>query len=589
MIPFSRIIFSVLFLSGLLLAGCSSQQRITQEKAPAELPDPVSQIRQLESSALLIDGSKQKMLGNLTNAIVLYAEALERDPLNSAAAYELAKLHAQQGHVIDAENFIKRAIRIEPENIYYRLLLADIYFLQQKNEEGLKVQRELARRRPNDLNIQISYLSTLLYTGKYEESIGVIDHIETISGFNNELSMQKQQILLEMGETERAIKEAERLVSFFPNEPVYMEVLADLYTQTDQPEKAYELYHRMLEVQPENAMARLLLADYYRKTGDEEQSYQELKKAFRSDQFTVEGKARILFTYYYLSEDDSLYLQQAYELIEIMLELHPNDAEANAIYGDFLYREERLEEARKYFYRAAQIEPSELRFWQQTLIIDSRLNDHENMLKASDEALEYFFEQPVLYFFNGLANFQLKNYEEAAASFRYGRDLTIADPDFQIEFLTLLGDTYHRLDNHDASDRAYREALILDPDNSLALNNYSYYLSLRNMKLEEAKQMSARSLEIEPENAAYLDTYGWINYKLGNYPEAKKWIKKSLDHSEKPSPTVLEHYGDVLYKLGEKEEAVKYWEKALKAKAEDDFDRGSDFLEKKVRDQKLYE
>jgi len=211
------------------------------------------------------------------------------------------------------------------------------------------------------------------------------------------------------------------------------------------------------------------------------------------------------------------------------------------------------------------------------------------LLKVSEEALEYFFEQPVLYFFNGLAHFQKDNYEEAAAAFRYGRDLTIADPDFQIEFLTLLGDTYHRLDNNEASDRAYLEALAIDPDNALALNNYSYYLSLRNMKLTEAKEMSARSLEIEPDNAAYLDTYGWINYKLGNYQEAQKWIKKSIENSETPSPTVLEHYGDVLYKLGEKEEAVQYWEKALKAKAEDDFDKGSELLEKKVRDQKLYE
>jgi len=589
MTPFPKIIFFILLFSGLFFSACSSQQRIVEEKAPDELPAPVSQIRQLESSALLIDGTKQKMLGNITNAIVLYAEALERDPLNSAAAYELAKLHAQQGHVQDAENFIKHAIRVEPKNVYYQLLLADIYFLLQKNEDGLKVQRELALQRPNDLNIQISLLSTLLYTEKYEESIGIIDHIETISGFNNELSMQKQQILMEMGETYRAIEEAERLVSFFPNEPVYMEVLADLYAQTGQTEKGYELYHRMIEVQPENAMARLLLADYYRNAGDEERSYQELKKAFHNEHFTVEGKARILFSYYYLSEEDSLYLEQAYELIDIMLEMHPDDPEANAIFGDFLYREERLEEAREYFYRAAQIEPSELRFWQQTIIIDSRLNDYDNMLKASDEALEYFFEQPVLYFFNGLAHFQKKNYDDAVSAFRYGRDLTIADHEFQMEFLTLLGDTYHRLDNHDASDRAYIEALAIDPDNPLALNNYSYYLSLRNMKLEEAKEMSARSLEIEPDNAAYLDTYGWINYKLGNYQEAEKWIKKSIDNSEAPSPTVLEHYGDVLFKLGEKEEAVQYWEKALKAKAEDDFDKGSELLEKKVRDQKLYE
>ncbi len=581
------ILFSLLTTP--LFWGCTGQKKIVEEATIDESPEPVGQIKQLESTALLIDAGKQKMLGNATNAIVLYAEALDRDPLNSAAAYELSKLHAQQGHMQDAENFIKRAVRIEPENVFYKLLLADIYFMQQKNEEGLAVQRELAEMYPNDLNIQISFLSTLLYTERFEEAIETIDHIETISGFNNELSMQKQQILMEMGRNDDAITEAERLVSFFPKEPVYLELLAELYSQNNQEEKAFEIYHRMLEVQPENAMARLLLADYYRERGDDEQSFQQLKMAFQSEQFSVEGRGRILYSYYMMSEEDSTYLEQAWQLLDITIEKHPDEAEVNAIYGDFLYREERLEEARDYFYRAARLEPSELRFWQQTLLIDSRLQDYDSMLEASEEALEYFFEQPVLYFFNGLANFQKEKYEEAVSALRMGSDLTVADPEFRVEFLSLIGDAFHRLEDHDASDRAYMEALSLEPEDPLLLNNYSYYLSLRNIRLEEALQMSSLALEQEPENSAYLDTYGWINYMMGNYTEAKKWIKKSLDHSDTPSPTVLEHYGDVLYKLGEKEEAVKYWEKALKAKQEDVFDRGSEFLEKKVNEKTLYE
>jgi tetratricopeptide (TPR) repeat protein len=581
------ILFSLLTIP--LFWGCTGQKKIAEEATVDELPEPVGQIKQLESTALMIDGGKQKMLGNATNAIVLYAEALERDPLNSAAAYELSKLHAQQGHMPDAENFIKKALRIEPGNVYYQLLLADIYFMQQKNEKGLEVQRGLAKTYSNDLNIQISYLSTLLYTERFEEAIETIDHIETISGFNNELSMQKQQILMEMGRNEDAIAEAERLVNFFPEEPVYLEVLADLYSKNGQEEKAFEIYQRMLEVQPENAMARLLLADYYRERGDDENSFQQLKIAFQSEQFSVEGKGRILFSYYMMSEEDTTYLEQAWQLLDITIEQHPDEAEVNAIYGDFLYREERLEEARDYFYRAARLEPSELRFWQQTLLIDSSLQDYDSMLDASEEALQYFFEQPVLYFFNGLANFQKEKYGEAISALRMGSDLSVADPEFRVDFLSLIGDAYHRMGDHDASDRAYLEALEIEPDEPLLLNNYSYYLSLRNIRLEEALELSALAVEQQPENSAFLDTYGWINYKMGNYSEAKKWIQKSIEFTDAPSPTVLEHYGDVLYKLGEKEEAVTYWKKALEAAQDDIFEQGSEFLEKKINDKKLYE
>jgi Tfp pilus assembly protein PilF len=143
--------------------------------------------------------------------------------------------------------------------------------------------------------------------------------------------------------------------------------------------------------------------------------------------------------------------------------------------------------------------------------------------------------------------------------------------------------------DHDASDRAYLEALEIEPDEPLLLNNYSYYLSLRNIRLEEALELSALAVEQQPENSAFLDTYGWINYKMGNYSEAKKWIQKSIEFTDAPSPTVLEHYGDVLYKLGEKEEAVTYWKKALEAAQDDIFEQGSEFLEKKINDKKLYE
>ena len=46
---------------------------------------------------------------------------------------------------------------------------------------------------------------------------------------------------------------------------------------------------------------------------------------------------------------------------------------------------------------------------------------------------------------------------------------------------------------------------------------------------------------------------------------------------------VLEHYGDILYKLGNLDEALEYWKKA---KERNEY---SEFLDKKIKDKKLYE
>ena len=46
---------------------------------------------------------------------------------------------------------------------------------------------------------------------------------------------------------------------------------------------------------------------------------------------------------------------------------------------------------------------------------------------------------------------------------------------------------------------------------------------------------------------------------------------------------LLEHYGDVLFKLDKKEEAFLKWKEAKMT------GNGSDFLDKKLQDKKLYE
>ena len=88
---------------------------------------------------------------------------------------------------------------------------------------------------------------------------------------------------------------------------------------------------------------------------------------------------------------------------------------------------------------------------------------------------------------------------------------------------------------------------------------------------------------IVPNNSSYQDTYGWVLYKLGRFDDAKIWINKAIESGGKANDVIMEHYGDVLYKLGDKENALQFWIKAKEA------GKGSEFLDKKVADKKLYE
>ena len=126
-----------------------------------------------------------------------------------------------------------------------------------------------------------------------------------------------------------------------------------------------------------------------------------------------------------------------------------------------------------------------------------------------------------------------------------------------------MGDIYHKLENHQESDKSYIKALTYNPSNTLVLNNYSYYLSQREENLSEAKDMIVKCLALSEgaQNASYIDTYAWVLYKLGEYDLAKDQIEQALKINDK-SPVILDHYGDILHKLGMKEDALIYWKKS---------------------------
>ena len=175
-----------------------------------------------------------------------------------------------------------------------------------------------------------------------------------------------------------------------------------------------------------------------------------------------------------------------------------------------------------------------------------------------------------------------RKYKEAKDVLTAGLDLNQDNPKLEIQFYNTLAETTYRLKQYPESYSWFDKCLAKDPDNAMALNNYAYYLSERNEKLDKAEAMSKKSLELDSANASYKDTYGWILYRNGKYNEAAIWVKKAMV-KDGHSADVNEHLGDIMYKLGNTDEAVQYWKKAREYGSE------SPNIDKMISDKKLYE
>ena len=63
------------------------------------------------------------------------------------------------------------------------------------------------------------------------------------------------------------------------------------------------------------------------------------------------------------------------------------------------------------------------------------------------------------------------------------------------DFYSILGDAYHTKDLNTEAYAAYDSALVYNPSNIGALNNYAYYLSVERRNLDKAEEMSYKTVK----------------------------------------------------------------------------------------------
>lgn len=566
--------------------GCSSTKKTvvsTGSKSEAPSKGQLSDEQLIALKYMFFNANKERQLGNNDKALELYAQCVRLDGKHHASMYEIAKIYQEQNKLNDALFFAAGASQLEPTNEWYRHLTATLYMDVRLFADGEKEFAKLYRDFPGNMDYAFEYAAALITNGKLTEAIKVYDDIEKKIGISPELIMEKERLWLQMGKLDKAVAEVERLIASDPGNIRHYTMLVELYQANSMPEKVLQTTERMREVDADSPYLYLALAGYYRSTNQFKKSFENLKLAFASNELEHDLKMQILTSYMPLLQGNPEMLQQGLELAEILATTHSDDAISLSIYGDFLAMDQKFDEAIIQYRKSLNLDANNPDVWQQLLICYSEKNNIDGMLQASDSALSYFPEHSVFYLFRGTALTVKKDHKEAVKSLLTGSKLVV-DNDFQkLQFYTRLADNYHTLKEHEKSDTYYEKALEIDPNDPLVLNNYSYYLSVRKEKLEKAEEMSRKSNELRPGEPSYEDTYGWILYVMGRYAEAKEWLQKALDHGGSSNGTILEHMGDTLFKLGDKTGAAEYWKKAK------DSGEHSDLLDKKIKDNQLYE
>lgn len=576
---------AIIFFSLIALSACkTSQKKSAQLQQQEQIKEgELSSKEAIDFDYLYLDAVREKILGNYMAALNKFGQAMRINPRNAAVHYEMSTLYLYTGNIERAIVSGEFAVKYDNKNKWYKISLAELYMQADKADKALQIYNQLLKEEPNNPDYIYNIASIFTAQKKFEDAAKMLDRLEQIMGINPETIEQKKNLYLRMNKVDKAIKEVEKLIASNPGEANYLGLLADIYVANGMEEKAVDIFKKIIEIDSSNAQVYFSLAEFYREKKDFDQSYIYLKKAFQNPYAPIDSKVGVLLSFYDLSERNEALKKQGFELCQILIETHPDDAKSYSIFGDFLIREKRYEEALQAFNKVLELDKSRFAIWNQVILLESELNNTERVYQLSKDAAELFPLQPVFFLYGGIAALQLKKYQECVDLIKEGLAVAIGNPPMRAQMHATLGDAYHALKKYKESDENYEKALKIDPNNTYVLNNYAYYLSLRKEKLDQARKMAEKANALEPNNSSYLDTYAWILFQSGEFDEALGWIEKAIQHGGSSNAVIMEHKGDIYFKLGKVEEALDWWKKAL-AK-----DEKNEMLKRKIKDKKYYE
>ena len=535
----------------------------------------------LKAESALIEAEKQLILENYTKSYELFLVALELNPESGAIHYKLAEVLVKTGEIEKAVPHAEKARESDPNNKYYHLLAAEIHKGRGDLAKATSIYEDLIGRIDGTEQYLYDLAQLYQYQNKFEQALNAYNRAEAQFGLSEAALVEKQKIYLKQGNLDGLIADWDKLIDESPEEQRYVFKLAEVLIANSRYEQARA---RLLAIREETefqSQVDLLLSEVARKQGNLPEALSYLDSPLKSEDISTSRKLQILGGYLSYLPDPAVE-EKLTRSTSLLAEQFPEEYQAQAFAGDVLYQIGEKEKAVKYYLDAIDLSPGNFSVWQNVINLEFQLTQYDSVVVHSERALEYFPNQAIFYFFNGVGNYIQKDYQASVNALETGKKYT-ADQSLLGEFYGQLGDAYNGLENHQKSDESYEAALKSNPNNDHVLNNYSFFLSLRKEKLDLARSMCERLMKLQPDNSTYLDTYGWVLYVSGEFKEAKKQLKRAVELDESADGTILEHYGDVLFQLGEVEEAVVYWEKASLT------DEASDQILKKISERQIYE
>lgn len=556
----------LLFILAGILASCGSSRRMEKADA-AKMRQQVtlSPEQQRRYDYFFLEASRLKVKKEYDAAFDLLKHCLTINPHGAAALYEISQYYMFLKQVPQGQAALEAAVENAPDNYWYNQALASLYQQQNETDKAIDILETMSVRFPTRRESLFALLDLYNQKQEYGKVIETLNRLEEKLGKNEQLTMEKFRIYLQMKDDKNAFREIESLVAEYPMDMRYQVILGDVYMQNGKQQEAYDIYQKVLAIEPDNVMAHFSLASYYEQTGQKELYHQQIDSLLLNKKVPADTKLNVMRQVIAQNEQARADSTIVISLFDRILQQDSDDDQLPMLYSQYLWAKNLKDASVPVLERVLQIDPANKAARLMLLEIAVQKGDFDQVIKICEPGIEATPDALEFYFYLAIAYNQAERQDEALAVCQKAVEHAPADGKKEIlsDFYSIMGDIYHTKKQMTDAYNAYDSALVYNPANIGALNNYAYYLSVERRDLDKAEEMSYKTVKADPTNATFLDTYAWILFEKGNYAEARIYIDDAMKSDGEKSDVIVEHCGDIYFMTGDVEGALKYWQKAL--------------------------
>ena len=553
------------------LVSCGTVKSTREKPAVALAQSSLTPEQQRKYDYFFLEAMRLKEKKDYASAFGLLQHCLDIHPNAASALYEVSQYYMFLRQVPQGQEALEKAVANAPDNYWYSQGLASLYQQQNELDKAVTLLEQMVVRFPAKQDPLFNLLDLYGRQEKYDEVISTLNRLEKHMGKNEQLSMEKFRIYLQMKDDKKAFQEIESLVQEYPMDMRYQVILGDVYLQNGKKQEAYDVYQKVLAAEPDNPMAIFSMASYYKQTGQEELYQQQLDTLLLNKKVTPDTKVGVMRQMIVENEQADKDSTQIIALFDRIMKQEQDDPQIPMLYAQYLLSKNMEAESVPVLEQVVDLDPTNKAARMMLIGAAVKKEDYKQIIKVCEPGIEATPDALEFYYYLAVAYNQAEKPDSVISICKRALEHTTADSKKEIvsDFYSILGDMYHTQKQMKEAYAAYDSALVYNPSNIGALNNYAYYLSVERRDLDKAEEMSYKTVKAEPNNATYLDTYAWILFEKGNYAEARIYIDNAMkSEGGDKSDVIVEHCGDIYYMTGDVDGALTYWKKALEMGSE---------------------